>query len=48
MFEIYFINNNDIIMYKISQQNPMKNIYKNIAKFEKIEEQFKNICLEFK
>lgn len=47
MYEIYSAKNNDIKLYKISQQNPMKKIYNNIKSFEKIEEQFKNVCLEF-
>jgi len=47
MNEIYQSKNNDIILYKISQQNPMKNIYNQIKSFEKIEEQFKNVCLKF-
>ena len=46
--EIYSTKTKDIKMFKISQQNPMKQIYKNIETFEKIEEEFKNICLEFK
>ena len=48
MYEIYSNKKKDIKMYKISQENPMKEIYKNTAKFEKVEEEFKRICLEFK
>ena len=48
MYEIYSTKNNDIKMYKISQENPMKKIYKNIEKFETLENPFKNICLDFK
>jgi len=48
IYEIYFAKNNDIILYRISQQNPMKKIYAHFEYFENIEEQFKNICLEFK
>ena len=46
MEEIYKIAFNDLRKYKISQINPMKNIYDNKAKFESIIEQFKNICIE--
>ena len=48
MYEIYCTKKNDIKMYKISQQNPMKKIYVNIKKYEEIEESFKNICSNFK
>ena len=48
MDEIYFSKNNDIRLYKISQQKPMNNIFNKIKSFEKIEEEFKNVCLEFK
>ena len=46
--EIYDFSLNDIRNYKLSQQNPMTNIYKNIQKFEEIQRNFQDICSKFK
>ena len=46
--EIYNFSLNDIRNYKLSQQNPMTNIYKNNQKFEEIQRYFQDICSKFK
>ena len=47
MYSLYKIISRDIKMLKISQQNPMKNIYKNIEQFKKLEEKFRNFVADF-